>query len=49
MEGTWEEMKAGCNTFQAGNRAEPGLVRLIYLFEDLPQVGLNAALTGTPE
>ncbi|MGD9913222.1 MAG: sugar ABC transporter substrate-binding protein [Rhizobiaceae bacterium] len=48
MEGTWEEMKAGCNTFLPEIVPNPGWFASIYS-EELPQVGLNAALTGTPE
>ncbi len=48
MEGTWEEMKAGCNTFSPEIIANPGWFASVYS-PDLPQVGLNAALTGTPE
>ena len=47
-EGTWEEMKAGCNTFSPEIITNPGWFASIFSPE-LPQVGLNAALTGTPE
>jgi ribose transport system substrate-binding protein len=47
-EGTWEEMKAGCNAFQPAIIPNPGWFASIYS-PDLPQVGLNAALTGSPE
>jgi ribose transport system substrate-binding protein len=46
--GSWEEMKAGCNVFQAEIVPNPGWSDPIFS-PDLPQVGLNAALTGTPE
>jgi ribose transport system substrate-binding protein len=46
--GSWEEMKAGCNTFQPEIIPNPGWYASIFS-PDLPQVGLNAALTGTPE
>ncbi|MCF1707943.1 sugar ABC transporter substrate-binding protein [Tabrizicola sp. J26] len=47
-EGTWEEMKGGCNVFEPAIIPNPGWFASIYS-EELPQVGLNAALTGTPE
>ena len=47
QEGSWAEMKAGCNAF-AVRGAEPGLVR-VDLSADTPEVGLNAALSAQPE
>jgi ribose transport system substrate-binding protein len=47
-EGTWAEMKAGCNVFQPQIIANPGWFASIYSAET-PEVGLNAALVGTPE
>lgn len=46
--GSWDEMKAGCNTFLPEIVPNPGWFASIFS-PDLPQVGLNAALTGTPE
>jgi ribose transport system substrate-binding protein len=46
--GTWEEMKAGCNAFGPDIIPNPGWFASIFSAE-LPEVGLNAALTGTPE
>lgn len=48
QDGTWEEMKAGCNAFLPEVVPNPGWYASIYS-ADLPQVGLNAALTGSPE
>lgn len=47
-EGTWAEMAAGCNVFQPQIIANPGWFASIYS-PDTPEVGLNAALVGTPE
>lgn len=47
-EGTWEEMNAGCNTFSPELVPNPGWFASIFSPE-LPQVGFNAALTGTPD
>lgn len=47
-EGTWTEMAAGCNVFQPQIIANPGWFASIYS-PDTPEVGLNAALVGTPE
>ncbi len=47
-DGTWAEMKAGCNTFLPEVVPNPGWYASIYS-EFLQQVGLNAALTGSPE
>lgn len=46
--GTWEEMKAGCNAFLPSLVSNPGWFASIFS-EDLPQVGLGAALVGQPE
>lgn len=48
VDGTWEEMKSGCNAFLPEVVPNPGWYASIYS-EQLPQIGLNAALTGTPE
>jgi ribose transport system substrate-binding protein len=47
-EGTWAEMKAGCNVFQPAIITNPGWFASIYS-ETTPEVGLNAALVGQPE
>ena len=47
-EGTWEEMKAGCNVFQPAIISNPGWFASIYSPET-PEVGLQAALVGEPE
>ena len=48
QEGTWVEMKAGCNVFQPTIITNPGWFASIY--SDLtPEVALNAALVGQPE
>ncbi len=46
--GSWEEMKNGCNAFLPSLVSNPGWFASIFS-EDLPQVGLNAALVGQPE
>lgn len=46
--GSWDEQKAGCNAFQPGMVSNPGWFASIFA-EDLPQLGLNAALVGQPE
>jgi ribose transport system substrate-binding protein len=46
--GSWEEMNAGCNTFPASLVPNPGWFASIFSAE-LPEVGFDAALTGTPE
>jgi ribose transport system substrate-binding protein len=46
--GTWEEMQAGCNVFLPSLVSNPGWFASIFS-EELPQVGLNAALVGQPE
>jgi ribose transport system substrate-binding protein len=47
-EGTWAEMKAGCNAFQPSLVPNPGWFASIYSAET-PEVGLQAALVGQPE
>ncbi|MGF7158794.1 ribose transport system substrate-binding protein [Rhodoligotrophos appendicifer] len=47
-EGTWAEMKAGCNAFQPSIVPNPGWFASIFS-EETPEVGLNAALVGQPE
>jgi ribose transport system substrate-binding protein len=47
-EGTWEEMKAGCNVFKPSLVSNPGWFASIFS-EMTPEVGLNAALVGQPE
>ncbi|AMM85074.1 sugar ABC transporter substrate-binding protein [Martelella sp. AD-3] len=46
--GSWDEQKAGCNVFQPGLVSNPGWFASIFS-EELPQLGLNAALVGQPE
>ena len=47
-EGSWAEMKEGCNVFQPAIIPNPGWFASIYSAET-PEVGLNAALVGQPE
>jgi ribose transport system substrate-binding protein len=47
-EGTWEEMKAGCNAFKPSLVTNPGWFASIFS-EQTPEIGLNAALVGEPE
>jgi ribose transport system substrate-binding protein len=47
-EGTWEEMKAGCNAFKPSLVSNPGWFASIFS-EETPEIGLNAALVGQPE
>jgi len=47
-EGTWEEMKAGCNAFSPAIVTNPGWFASIFS-EQTPEIGLNAALVGQPE
>ncbi len=47
-EGTWQEMKDGCNVFQPSVITNPGWFAEIFN-ENTPEVGLQAALKGTPE
>jgi ribose transport system substrate-binding protein len=46
--GSWDEMKAGCNAFLPSLVSNPGWFASIFS-EELPEVGLNAALVGQPE
>ena len=48
QEGTWVEMKGGCNVFQPAIIPNPGWFASIYS-ETTPEVALNAALVGQPE
>ena len=48
LEGTWEEMKAGCNAFLPSLVSNPGWFASIFS-EETPEIGLNAALVGQPE
>ena len=47
-EGTWEEMKAGCNAFPPSLVPNPGWFASIYSAQT-PEIGLQAALVGQPE
>lgn len=47
-EGTWAEMKAGCNAFKPSLVPNPGWFASIFS-EQTPEVGLQAALVGQPE
>ncbi|CAN5354692.1 sugar ABC transporter substrate-binding protein [soil metagenome] len=47
-EGTWAEMKDGCNAFLPSLVSNPGWFASIYSAET-PEIGLNAALVGQPE
>jgi ribose transport system substrate-binding protein len=47
-EGTWAEMKAGCNAFLPSLVPNPGWFASIYS-ADTPEVGFQAALIGQPE
>ena len=46
--GSWQEMKAGCNTFSPALVSNPGWFASIFS-ADTPELGLNAALVGQPE
>jgi len=46
--GTWQEMQQGCNVFQPKIISNPGWFASIYS-PDTPEIGLQAALNGTPE
>lgn len=46
--GSWDEQKAGCNAFLPSIVSNPGWFASIFS-EELPEVGLNAALVGQPE
>jgi ribose transport system substrate-binding protein len=47
-QGTWKEMEQGCNVFQPKIISNPGWFASIYS-PQTPEVGLQAALNGTPE
>lgn len=47
-EGTWAEMKAGCNAFAPAVVSNPGWFASIFS-EEMPEIGLSAALVGQPE
>lgn len=47
-EGSWEEMKAGCNAFKPALVSNPGWFASIFS-DQTPEIGLNAALVGQPE
>jgi ribose transport system substrate-binding protein len=47
-EGTWQEMKNGCNAFKPSIVTNPGWFASIFS-DQTPEVGLNAALVGQPE
>jgi len=47
-EGTWEEMKAGCNAFKPSIVPNPGWFASIFS-ERTPEIGPQAALVGQPE
>ncbi len=46
--GSWEEQKAGCNAFLPSLVSNPGWFASIFS-DEMPEVGLNAALVGQPE
>ncbi len=46
--GTWQEMADGCNVFQPATVSNPGWFASIFSAQ-MPQIGLNAALSGVPE
>lgn len=48
QEGSWAEMKAGCNAFKPSVVQNPGWFASIFS-ADTPEVGLNAALSAQPE
>jgi ribose transport system substrate-binding protein len=48
QEGTWQEMKDGCNAFKPSIVSNPGWFASIFS-EETPEIGLNAALVGQPE
>lgn len=47
-EGTWDEMKNGCNAFLPSLVPNPGWFASIFS-EQTPEIGFNAALVGQPE
>lgn len=48
QEGTWQEMKDGCNAFPPSIVTNPGWFASIFS-EETPEVGFAAALVGQPE
>jgi ribose transport system substrate-binding protein len=46
--GSWEEMKAGCNTFSPTIVTNPGWFASVFT-PDIPDIGMQAALVGQPE
>ncbi len=48
QEGSWAEMKAGCNAFQPSLVSNPGWFASIFS-DQTPEIGLPAALVGEPE
>lgn len=48
QEGSWAEMKAGCNAFKPSIVPNPGWFASIFS-DQTPEIGLNAALVGQPE
>ena len=48
QEGSWTEMKAGCNVFKPSLVSNPGWFASIFS-ADTPELGLSAALVGQPE
>ena len=48
QQGTWQEMQQGCNVFQPKIIGNPGWFASIYA-PQTPEIGLQAALNGTPE
>lgn len=47
-EGSWAEMKAGCNAFPPAVVSNPGWFASIFS-DQMPEIGLSAALVGQPE
>ena len=47
-EGSWQEMKGGCNAFQPSLVPNPGWFASIFS-EQTPEIGFQAALIGQPE
>ncbi|PTE10940.1 sugar ABC transporter substrate-binding protein [Mesorhizobium helmanticense] len=47
-EGSWAEMKAGCNAFKPSLVSNPGWFASIFS-DQTPEIGLAAALVGQPE
>jgi len=48
QEGTWAEMKDGCNAFQPSLVPNPGWFASIFS-DETPEIGLTGALVGQPE